>query len=95
MTVFILSLFVIFKMIQEALFTELPKTAKLLYGHSSQDVGWYYLISSVYAVPIALMPAQLAKKYADRYILLWGTVIYLIGTIIKINYTYDGHMNMA
>lgn len=57
MTVYILSLFIIFKMIQEALFTELPKTAKMLYGHSSQDVGWYYLISSVYAVPVALMPA--------------------------------------
>lgn len=57
MTVFILICFVFIKVIQEAFFTELPKTALFYYDYKSQDVGWYLLGSTIYAVPVALLSA--------------------------------------
>lgn len=54
MTVFILICFIFIKLIQEAFFTELPKTALFYYNYNSQDTGWYLLGSTIYAVPVAL-----------------------------------------
>lgn len=95
MTIFILICFVFIKVIQEAFFTELPKTAYYYFKHSSQEVGWYLLVSIVYALPVSLLSAWLAKVYPDRYLLFAGFLIYISGTIIKINYSFDQYMSLS
>ena len=80
-------------MLQEAWFTELPKMALFYYDHSPRLIGWYLLLSTIYAVPVSLF-AKAAKKYPDRYLLIGGYIIFIVAALIKINYTYDGHQNM-
>ncbi len=92
-TVFSLFCFMIIKMIQEAFFTELPKIAKHYYNQSNQYVGWYFLLSTIYAVPFSILPNFLSKKWPDRYILLLGFGVFLIGSIIKINFTFREKQN--
>jgi len=53
------------------------------------------LISTVYTVPASLLSASASKKYADRYVLLIGLFVYLIGALLKINYTYNEFINIG
>lgn len=39
--------------------------------------------------------AYAGKIFEDRKILLFGWIVYIIGTILKINFSYNGGMNMA
>lgn len=78
--------FLIFKIIQEAYFTEQPIMLKIYYGFSSQFVGWFMLSLTLVGVPTALITGWATKKYEDRKILLIGFIFYIIGTIGKINY---------
>ena len=58
-------------------------------------MGWFYLASTAYAIPVALGASFASKKYADRYIMLIGNIVYLIGTLLKIDYLYDKEMPIA
>ena len=82
-------------MIQEAFFTELPKIGYFFYGYTSQDIGWFLLASTSYAVPLSLAASYAAKKFADRYVMLIGTIVYIVGTILKIDYMYNKKMPVA
>lgn len=53
------------------------------------------LASTSYALPISLGASYAAKKFADRYIMLIGTVVYLVGSLLKINYQYDETMPVS
>ena len=92
-TIFSLLCFMLFKMLQEAWFTELPKMALFYYSHTPRDVGWYLLASTLYAVPVSLF-AKAAKKYPDRYLLIAGYITFITAAFIKINYTFNGQQNM-
>ena len=94
-TIVISLIFLIIKIIQEAFFTEIPQMSKEYYNHDSQWVGWFLLLSSVYVMPTALIGVLLNKKLADRYVLVIALIVYLIGTLIKINYEYDQPMPQA
>ena len=94
-TIIITIVFLVIKIVQEAFFTELPQLSKEYYDHNSQWVGWFLLISTVYIMPTALIGVYLNKKIADRYVLIIALVIYIIGTLLKINFEYDKPMPQA
>lgn len=93
-TVFTLLCFMLFKMLQEAWFTELPKMALFYYSNSSVFIGWFLLASTIYTVPVSIF-AQIAKKYSDRKILIFSFIIFIISVILKINFTYNGKQNIV
>ncbi len=76
----------LFQIVQEAFFTEVPPISFEYFQNSAQWVGWYYLISTVYTLPISLGTAYISKKVDDKIILLIGFVFYLVGCSLKINY---------
>ena len=82
-------------MIQEAFFTELPQVSKEYYDHGPQWVGFFLWLSTFYVIPTALLGVYLAKKMADRHILIIATIVYIIGTVTKINFEYDKPMPQA
>lgn len=95
MTVYILIVFIFIKIIQETMYTELPKTALFYFNHSSQQVGWFFLISVIYALPVSILAVWASKAYPDRKVLIVGLVVYLIGTVFKINYTVKKGMYLG
>ena len=90
-----LIIFIIIKIIQEAFFTELPQMSQEYYNFNSQWVGWFLFLSIFYVVPGGLLGIYLNRKFTDRYILIIALLIYMISTIIKINYSYDQPMPKA
>lgn len=81
--------FLIFKIIQEAYFTEQPQMFKEYYDYKSQIVGWFMLSLTFVGVPTALLTGAATKKYEDRKILLIGFILYIIGCVSKINFEFD------
>ena len=79
-------------MIQEAFFTELPQVSKEYYDHGPQWVGFFLWLSTFYVIPTALLGVYLSKKMPDRHILIIATIIYIIGTVMKINFEFDKPM---
>jgi hypothetical protein len=89
MTWYSLWCFLIFKIIQEAYFTEQPQMFDEYWNYSSQIVGWFMLSLTVVGVPTALLTASATKKVEDRKILLVGFVLYILACAGKINYLFD------
>jgi MFS family permease len=89
MTWYSLWCFLIFKTIQEAYFTEQPQMFDEYYNYSSQIVGWFVLSLTLVGVPTALLTGAATKKFKDRKILVIGFAIFIIGSLIKINYQFD------
>jgi MFS family permease len=81
--------FLIFKIIQEAYFTEQPQMFDEYWGYKSQIVGWFMLSLTLVGVPTALLTGAATKKFEDRKILLIGFILYIIGCLGKINYEID------
>ena len=69
MTWFILINFYIVKTIQENMFTELPKIGLFNYGDQPIFVGFFLFLSTVYVLPVALLPVKLKTIMKDKYIL--------------------------
>lgn len=88
-TFFSLWCFLIFKIIQEAYFTEQPQMFDEYYNYNSQKVGWFMLSLTIVGVPTALLTGAATKKYEDRKILLIGFFLYIISCIAKINFEID------
>jgi MFS family permease len=84
--------FLVFKIVQEAYFTEQPQMLDEYYGKKSQFVGWLMLGFTLIGVPTALATGWAVKKYEDRKILLIGFILYIIGCAGKINYQFDEPM---
>ena len=95
MTVYSLWCFLVFKIIQEAYFTEQPQMVDEFYGYQSQFVGWLMLGFTLIGVPTALGTGWATKKYEDRKILLIGFIIYIFACAAKINYGFDKPMPQA
>lgn len=94
-TVLSTCIFFFIKIIQEALFTELPQLSYEYYKHDAQWVGWFYLLSSIYVIPTAFLGVYLNRIISDRYLLMLSLVIFIVGTVLKINYQYDKPMPQA
>ena len=94
MTVFTLLNFMLFKLYQEAYFTELPQMANHYYSHTKTFIGFFLLLSSLYAVPVSLF-ALFFKKYPSRYLLILAFIIFILAITLKINYTYNDHQNIV
>ena len=67
---------------------------KEFYGWDSKAVGFTIFASTVFAVPIALSVAPLSKVMQDRQILWWSLLLYLLGTVLKINFKVDKAPNL-
>lgn len=78
--------FLVFKIIQEAYFTEQPQMFDEYYNYKSQIVGWFMLSLTIVGVPTALLTGAATKRFEDRKILLIGFILYIIGCIAKINF---------
>ena len=89
MTFFSLWCFLVFKIIQEAYFTEQPQMFDEYYDYTSQIVGWFMLSLTAVGVPTALLTGAATKKFEDRKILLIGFIIYIAASVAKINFEYD------
>ena len=87
--------FLVFKIIQEAYFTEQPQMLDEYYGKKSQFVGWLMLGFTLIGVPTALLTGWATKRFEDRKILLIGFILYMIGCVGKINFQFDKPMPEA
>lgn len=52
-------------------------------------------MSVVYVLPVSLGAVWAAKKYPDRMVLVVGFIVFIIGTVIKINYTMNKEMHLS
>ena len=89
MTWYSLWCFLIFKIIQEAYFTEQPQMFDEYYQYKSQIVGWFMLSLTLVGVPTALITGAATKKFEDRKILLIGFILYIMACAGKVNYEFD------
>lgn len=89
MTFFATVCFMVIKFVQELYITELPQVSKFLYQHSGAWVGMFLFISIIYVLPCCFEPILLAKKLQDRYNLILGFGIVILGILIKINFNIE------
>ena len=92
-TILTLTNFILFKLYQEAYFQELPIMASHYFSHTKIFIGFFHLLSSLYAIPVALF-ALFFKKYPARYLLIFSFIIYIIAVLLKINYSYNRTQNI-
>lgn len=80
------------KLVQEGFFTELPQLSLAYYEHNTKWIGFFYLISIVYVLPVSLAAFWASKYFRDSTILLSGLSLLLVACLIKLNYNFDQPM---
>lgn len=78
--------FFFIKMAQENFLTEFPKINADLYKVDTQKTGFFLLKSTLYILPISLLPVFLKQHLKDKYILFGAFIVILFGSTYRANF---------
>lgn len=73
-------------MAQENFLTEFPKINADLYKVDTQKTGFFLLKSTLYILPISLLPVFLKQHLKDKYILFGAFIVILFGSTYRTNF---------
>ena len=83
---YILVNFFVIKMVQENFLVELPKNNSDVNKVSSQNTGFFLLKSTLYILPISLLPVYLKKHMKDKYVLFGAFIVIITGALYRSNF---------